>query len=95
MRFLVLGFRRPSSAVKPQHRPVRIDAPAMPVIKASTIADEAADVAIEDLLRELGEDPFDVWARLCAPVPSSDREPSMRRVVKRRAALRRRVGARG
>jgi|GEM_PF-6932494 len=93
MRFLALGFRRPSFMVKQEQRPVRIiDVTVAPVVETSVMDEDAAIAAV---LRELGEDPFDVWARLCAPVSASDRELAVRRPSKRRWGIRRRVGARG
>jgi hypothetical protein len=94
MRFLMLGFRRFSSADKHRQRPVRIDSFTEARVEMP-VNDE--DAEIDALLRELGEDPFDVWARLCAPVPSTSERGSStrpRRLGKRRACSRRRVGVR-
>ena len=93
MRFLMLGFRRFSSRDKHRQRPVQIDSFAPDHVEAAATED---DPEIDALLRELGEGPFDVWARLCAPALPTEHDPSSRtrRLGKRRVQMRRRVGAR-
>jgi hypothetical protein len=93
MRFLMLAFRRFSSRDKHLHRPARIDSFVPDRVEAAATED---DPVIDALLRELGEDPFDVWARLCAPSLPTEHDPSSRtrRLGKRRVQMRRRVGAR-
>ncbi len=96
MRFLSLGFRRPAFARKHEQLPVPIHSWTESRSEIASMDDE--DAALDALLRELGEDPFDVWSRLCVPDASSDRGSSagrVRRVAKPRAGLRRRVGDRG
>jgi hypothetical protein len=90
MRFLMLGFRRRSSADKHQRRPARIDSPGTDFVTTAKAEDDAE---IEALLRELGEEPFDVWARLYTPGPAPEREPSVRvrRAGKPRMGIRRRA----
>jgi len=93
MRFLVLGFRCFSSADKHIRRPARIDSVAEARIAAAA---NGEDPAIEALLQQLAEDPFDVWARSCAPSSTKRRDVGSRprRLGKRRAQTRRRIGVR-
>lgn len=89
MRFLMLGFRRFSSRDKHRHRPSRIDSFATALAEGTTSTDE---LTLDTLLSDIAEDPFEVWARLCAPAPMTDRKASSRttRRGKRRMQLRRR-----
>jgi len=93
MRFLVLGLRHFSSLDKLRRRPARIDSFTEARIETPTYYEE--DPAIDALLQELGEDPFDVWARLCAPSTTERTSSSRpRRMGKRRTVVRRRASVR-
>lgn len=88
MRFLMLGFHRFSSRDKHRRRPARFDSIVHTYIETPAIED---DPTLDVVARELGEDPFDVWARLCAPPSMTAREASSRstRRSKRRGQTRR------
>lgn len=88
MRFLPLGFSHFSSRDKHRRRPARFDSFVHAHIETPAIEH---DPMLDALLRELGEDPFDVWARLCAPPLTTNREASSRSIrrSKRRGQTRR------